>query len=404
MHHHADPAFATPRLHQRLPNRRWRGCGLVVVVPLLLATTVTPRASLATARPGAVDVVAIGSGAPLALAATWPMGAMAAPGRILAGLGSAGRTKWCDLAAHAIAMQPLPFDLDPIFRRLPPPEFERLNTAIEAVRSTFAAPESAAHRAAVAGLRALLLGPGGPGLCRVALRLNEPQLLTIVLPIAALQGQRHPRVAAFVHEYAAHPVPAVAAAAVDLLVKTGCDTPALFAFAGAEHADAKVRSAAIDAFVVGTEAHDDGGHFGRLLERIERHLEPVAALRVRTLRGALYLGAHDAETAGQVARGDGDVAVAAEALVVLAMVRGEVPPATLAKAIASRAAVMRAAAVRAALIIATPDELARVAAQTGDSGAFVDAVTGERLVVGAIATAGLRAMGAVPAPRPSIAR
>ncbi len=290
----------------------------------------------------------------------------------------------CDLAAHAQVTMGLPMQSDPVFGR--PPEASRLALATLLRQVEALGKAAAAESAAVDGaLASLLAGPDGPGLLREGLRVATPGWRSRLLRAGAPLARLHPRLCGFVHNEARATDPALAAAASAFLLRSDCDSPALFGADGLRHPDATVRATAIDEVADFLRRNSDIG----LLQRLQSAYasERSAALRARTLRHLARLQAVGAADLLPAAERDRDPAVRAEALVLRAAVARDLAPQRLEQAWGSPTPLVRAAAVRALATIASRPNLRQLATARGDRGAFVDVVTGERSTVGALASA-----------------
>ncbi len=249
-----------------------------------------------------------------------------------------------------------------------------------------AAPTAATESTAIdAALGSLLATPEGPGLLREGLRVATPGWRSRLLRAGAPLARAHPRLCGFVHNEPRAADPALAAAASAFLLRSDCDSPALFGADGLRHIDPAVRATTIDEIADFLRRNSDIG----LLQRLQNAYssERSAALRVRILRHVSRLQAPGSAELLPAAERDRDPAVRAEALVLRAAVARDLEPRLLERAWGSAVPLVRAAAVRAVAVIANRPRLRRLAMAVGDRGVFFDAVTGERSTVGALATA-----------------
>lgn len=250
------------------------------------------------------------------------------------------RVPWCDFAKHAQGLAAVPVAQDPVFRTPTPARL----AAMEAILST---PRATPRATRAAALTALFQGDDGAALARVALSATDPKRLALALQAATPLATNHPRLAGLVTGQLAHPEPEVAEWTVHLLFQTGCDSPALYAMDGLQHASEPVRKATVGHVMDAATRHPDIG----LMAKMSTWLENPTATRlekVRTLRMLGDLGWLPATPTLQRLVGAKDPVVAAEALVALARVAPQTAAPWLKPWAKDRNPLRRAAAARAA--------------------------------------------------------
>ena len=367
-------------MNRRLPPLLSRVLSPARFVPVILLVALAPQTGARADAPTPID----------ATAPTWPMRLQDPPGHALDRLPTTPRTALCDFAAHAMAAQPTPFELDPVFRQVPPEESAQVRAMAEAV---VAAKTPEAQQTAREALRASLHGEGGIGRLRMGLTLPDVALRTVVAEESGALPATHPRVSAFVAEQARHDNVAWAKAVVQMLFASRCDAPVLYAYDGLKHPSVAVRIATIDLLVGHGWRNADTGGMSRITSRLSEHAEPDPTVRVRLLRAGLVLGVHSLAMVLDVVSKDTDERVRAEALVLRAATLANFDVEEIAKACRVRSAVLRAGALRAAAVLARPSDVALLREALADRAKVRDAVTGESLTIGELARALLTGLG-----------
>ena len=253
------------------------------------------------------------------------------------------RRRWCDFGRHAQRLAKVPPALDPVFRK-PSSETRR---ALQEIRDSLANPDDyTAPQQAEARLRALVATAEGPPLLRVLLQDPQPRLQLLALRLGAAVVAAHPRLAAFATPYLNVADPERAAAAVELHVRSGCDTAALYALDGFRHPSEAVQLTTLRLVWEVSQSHENL----RLADRISQFLvqgHGTPRSRVAALRVLGRLGWLSAGTDVEPLLRDRQPAVAAEALVTLAIVQPGRAERVLLKWLRDPTALKRAAAVRA---------------------------------------------------------
>lgn len=229
----------------------------------------------------------------------------------------AERPGLCDFATLAKARnEGLSAEDDPVFR----PVRGQAKAGLGALRkrALSAKPDSDEGRAAAAALAAYARGPAGPSALRWLLREDIEALRVIVLRAAAPLAREHPRLAAFAAGWPGKAKPAVAKAAVDLMVATGCDVPALYALDALEHESLAVQLHAVDALARLLARHRDAGVLSKALRRARANDAVHMATRGLLARLAGGVGALTVTDRLLALRDDSSELVRAEVAVALA--------------------------------------------------------------------------------------
>lgn len=321
---------------------------------------------------------------------TWPAPMRVGMARtVRAGTAPATRRKWCDYAAHTQRLQPLPVSQDPVFRRPKAAARERLRGLVETVIKL--APKQPIAPATQAAMATLLATEDGPSLARISLQHKDWRVRLLAAKATEAIVERYPRLAGFALEKIPGTDPDLAIAVVRCLMAARCDTPAIHATDGLEHADRRVRAATIDAILRSAAGWADKGVMGLLLTHAT--VEPDPLLRATIARGIGELGWLPADPVLELLLKDGDMRVRGEALVALAGIRRQVGVALLRKALKSKDVQMRAAAVRA-VPLAMTERVAEgrkmLLGMVGDRGRVVDPLgVSDASTVGGLARLGL---------------
>lgn len=216
------------------------------------------------------------------------------------------RTALCDFAKLAAQQQALPMADDPVFRPPTPDAKAQLGRTRKAILSGDVTGE--------AQLQALLGGPEGPTLARLALQDRDLRVQVAAAKAAVGLASLHPRLFAFVPGMDRTTPANLALALVNLDFATGCDTPILYALDALDHPAAEVVEQAIRKTAALAARIRSPAPVDRVAAWLERRGGPP---RLRLLGVRLLGGQGLVHLTGLMARlsNDPDAAVAGEARV-----------------------------------------------------------------------------------------
>lgn len=308
-----------------------------------------------------------------------------------------GRVKWqpnaprerlCDFAAVSAKSQGLAMQDDPLWRPPPPDVKAKLGEARKALMGQKARGTEAERQ-----LLALLQGPWGLTLGRMAVQDKDPLVATITLEALLPHAAAEPRLASLALVHTTAPEVERAVAAVHLMGASRCDSALLFVLDALGHSDPKVGIAAAEAVYAAGAALGDGGVQQRMLAWVQKR-EGKSAVRVAAIRVVGELGYLAAGNDLVALTSDPDAAVAAEALAALGRIAPLRAEPLLTGALQSKQPVLRAGAIRAAAYaLSMKPSAAQKLLQplVADRAAVSDAVYPDRpaLTVGALAEAAL---------------
>ncbi len=252
------------------------------------------------------------------------------------------RKTLCDFAAYSQARQDLPMQ-DDLLWRAPPPEVKaKLGEARKALMGV-TAKDTPAER----DLTALLAGPWGLTLARMALQDKDLAVVAVALRAAVPMSSQEPRLAGFAVAHTTAKDPELAKAAITLMGRSGCDTPALFALDALGHADPSVGMTAVAVALAAARDSSDVGLAQRLLSWLIKG-QGATMVRVAALRAVGDLGWLSAGNDLEALTKDADPAVAGEALAAFGACAPFRAVSAIEAGLKSKQALVRVGAVRGA--------------------------------------------------------